>query len=287
MNRIIRHIRNLHWVFKVNLSLLTVFGLVGLYALLIEPYTLKITEWHVQTDQWHNDKPLKVAILTDIHMKWPFMTHAHLQRIVARTNGLNPDIVVLLGDYVATHPFGLPVLPEEGIKPLKQLTAKCGVYAVGGNHDFNPPSRWPVLLRKSGVITYLENQNVRVKCNGAEFWMAGLEELWWQNADVEKALEGIPKGESVILLMHNPDSFVEVPEYVAVSMAGHTHAGQIRFPFIGAIERVIPSKYGERFAYGHIQENGKHLIVSSGLGMTGLPLRFMNPPEIAIVELSQ
>jgi hypothetical protein len=80
----------------------------------------------------------------------------------------------------------------------------------------------------------------------------------------------------VILLAHEPDIFVRVPERVTLTLSGHTHGGQVRLPFIG--RPVIPSRYGQRFAYGHIVEGGRNLIVSSGLGMTGLPIRFMVPP---------
>lgn len=286
MKKLTMRIKKLSKGSKIALAYIALLAVIGFYAMFIEPFTLKVTTWQVQTDKWPYDKPLKIAILTDMHMKWPSMTPAHLQRIVDKTNSLNPDIVVLLGDYVATHPFGLPVPPEEGVIPLKQLKSKCGVFAIGGNHDFNPPSRWPEVLRKAD-IPYFENENKEVDCHNNKFWIAGLEELWWQNVDVGKALEGIPDDDPVIMLMHNPDSFVDVPERVTLSMAGHTHAGQIRFPFIGAIESVIPSKYGKRFLYGHIKEGNKDLIVSSGLGMTGIPLRFMTPPEIGIVELSQ
>lgn len=87
------------------------------------------------------------------------------------------------------------------------------------------------------------------------------------------------------MMMHNPDSFVDIPKSVALSVAGHMHRGQVRFPVIGAVKQVLPSRFGKRFLYGHIKEEGKDLVVSGGLGMSGLPLRLLNSPEIVLITL--
>lgn len=190
----------------------------------------------------------------------------------------------MLGDYVATHPFGLQIAPVDGVAPYKRLSAPCGVYAVLGNHDLHPASEWPDALIKTD-IPVLNNRAVSVTCEDSRFWIAGLEELWWGNADIEKALANTADKNPVFMIMHNPDSFPEIPASVALSMAGHTHGGQVRLPFFGSLSFVVPSKFGNRYVYGHIHEDGKDLVVSSGLGMTGLPIRFWNPPEIAIVTV--
>jgi predicted MPP superfamily phosphohydrolase len=87
----------------------------------------------------------------------------------------------------------------------------------------------------------------------------------------------------VILLVHEPDVFPQVPDRVALTVAGHTHGGQVRLlgyaPF-------VPSRYGDRYVYGHIVEEGRHLIVSGGLGCSGMPVRFGSPPEIVMIEIS-
>lgn len=259
--------------------------IAGLYALLIEPFTLRVATWTVTTEKWVGQPDLKIAILSDIHLIRPWMTPEHLQNIVEKTNKLQPDIVVLLGDFVATHPFGVQVDPFEGLAPLKNLTAACGVYAVLGNHDLHPPSDWPVALEKTD-IPVLQNQAASVLCHGRSFWVAGLKDLWWQKSDIAVTMNQITDSNPVIMLMHNPDLFVDIPSRVVLSLAGHTHGGQIRFPIIGAVSFVIPSRYGKRYVYGHIQEEDKDMIVSSGLGSTGLPLRFMAPPEISFITLT-
>lgn len=257
--------------------------LLGLYAAFVEPFTLRVTEQTIATQKWSGRKDLKIALVGDIHIVWPWMTPAHLEKIVRRVNALEPDIILLLGDYVGTHPFGLKVAPEEGLAPLKELAAPCGVFAILGNHDFYEGMQWPQALIATD-IPVLQNESRQVSCHDDVFRVAGLAELWMQNSNIEKALEGIT--DPVILMMHNPDSFVNVPASVTLSVAGHMHGGQVRFPLIGAVKATLPSKYGKRFLYGHISEDDKDIFVTSGLGMSVLPIRFMVPPEIAIVTLT-
>jgi predicted MPP superfamily phosphohydrolase len=216
----------------------------------------------------------------------PWMTPSHLQEIVDATNRENPDIILLLGDYVATHPFGQQLNPDEGLAPLKNLSAPCGVYAVNGNHDLHRSKGWPDALVKM-KIPVLQNQVMSVSCEGRNFWIAGLEELWWQNTDVAKTMVQVTNADPVIMMMHNPDSFPEIPTRVAISVAGHTHGGQIQLPFIGAVPFVVPSRFGTRYLHGHIVEDGKDYAVTSGLGMTALPLRFLVPPEVMVVTLKR
>ena len=266
-------------------SLLLVAG-VGLYALIIEPNRLKVVEYNIESPKW-SSKPLKIALIADTHAIWPWMSVKHLEHIVKKVNQQDADIILLLGDLVATHPFGIPIKPEKGITPYEVLKSKCGTYSVLGNHDLDghEDSKWAKAIRESN-LNLLENAATKVKCNGETFWITGLEELWWQNKNIEKTLSQVTDNAPVILMTHNPDAFVNTPQSVALTVAGHTHRGQIRLPFWGAVEAVIPSRYGKRFLYGHIIEDGKDLVVSGGLGTTGIPLRFLAPPEVVIINLS-
>ena len=107
---------------------------------------------------------------------------------------------------------------------------------------------------------------------------------WWEGKhDVGRALEAIPLGAATVLFTHNPDVFPEVPRRVALTIAGHTHGGQVYLPGVG--RPIVPSAYGERFAIGHIVEEGRHLFVSPGLGTSILPIRFLVPPEVSILTL--
>ncbi len=280
----ISYLKKLKFSDRITLAILAAIFLFGCYASMIEPFKLKVTRWDIGNEKWPYSGELKIALLADMHMIWPWMTSNHLQKIIDQTNELKPDIVLLLGDYVATHPFGLQLDPEKALAPLKSISAPCGIYAVLGNHDLHPPSRWPDTLTETG-IPVLQNQALPINCNDLKFWIAGLEDLWWGNADIGKTLTQVRDDNPVIMMMHNPDSFPEIPQRVLLSVAGHTHGGQVRIPFWGAVSAVVPSKYGNRYVYGHIVEDGKDLVVSSGLGMTGLPIRFSNSPEISLITL--
>ena len=260
--------------------------MIGLYAIFIEPFRLVVTEYNVKTSKWNSEKPLRIILLSDIHAIHPWMTPNHIQEIVDKANTLNPDIVLLLGDYVATHPFGMQIDPDDGAAPLKNLKSSCGTFAVVGNHDLSGPEGWPEALQDAG-IPVLKNDVKKLDCNSQSFWIAGLDEWRLGHVDIQRTIAKTDGNAPVIIMTHNPDAFVNIPKSVALTVAGHTHGGQIRFPFIGAIPAVIPSKYGDRYAQGQIFEDDKDMIVSTGLGMTGIPMRFLCPPEITIVNLEQ
>lgn len=270
---------------KVFIACCLILGIpIGLYAMFIEPFRMVVTEWTVQTEKWNHPQPLKMVLLADMHAISPWMTKNHLDKIVKKTNDLNPDIVLLLGDYVATHPFGKQLSPENGVRPYKNIKSACGVFAILGNHDLHGSEGWPEALKKTG-IPILRNQVQKIECRKQSFWIAGLDEWWYGQPDIAKMLKKISDKNPVILMTHNPDAFPKIPNNIALTVAGHTHGGQIRLPFYGAIPFVVPSDYGVKYVYGHVKEQGKDLIVSGGLGMTGLPLRFLMPPEITVVNL--
>lgn len=265
--------------------LVSVLGaLLAVYASCVEPFRLRTVTLEVMTPKWPYARPLRIALLSDMHMIWPWMTPSHLQDIVTATNALRPDVVLLLGDFVGTHPFGRQLDADSALAPLKELQSSCGVFAVLGNHDWHPAGDWPAALARTG-IPVLENQAQAVECGDNRFWVAGLEDLWWRHADIEATMTAVTDAAPVLLMMHHPDSFPEVPERVALSVAGHTHGGQIQVPFYGPVAAVIPSRYGLRYVYGAVEENGKNLVVTSGLGMTGVPFRLLAVPEIMLVTL--
>jgi predicted MPP superfamily phosphohydrolase len=101
---------------------------------------------------------------------------------------------------------------------------------------------------------------------------------------IPRALARVPADEPVLLLTHNPDVFPDVPPRVALTLAGHTHGGQVALPILG--RPVVPSRYGQRYAYGLVVEGGRALFVSPGIGTSLLPVRFRVPPEISMVTLA-
>jgi len=132
-------------------------------------------------------------------------------------------------------------------------------------------------------IPSLEDTAVPLEHDGCAFWLAGVSDYWEGAHDIDAALAAVPKGAPTLLFTHNPDLFPEIPPRVALTIAGHTHGGQVYLPGIG--RPVVPSKFGQRYAIGHVEEAGRHLFVSSGLGTSILPVRFLVPPEISVLTL--
>jgi predicted MPP superfamily phosphohydrolase len=282
-----------------GLGLLAAAGVgVMSYAFVIEPrFRLVITRYRLRLPgQPTKSAPLRIAVIADIHACRPWMSIDRIEDIVAATNRLMPDLIVLLGDYVVAMPpyLARTVLPADWGACLGRLQARLGVYAVLGNHDWvDDPGEVRQALADNGVVV-MENDAVRIaSADGLEFWLAGLGD---QRAkpngrrgftgvdDLPGTLAQITDDRPIVLLAHEPDIFTAVPARIGLTLCGHTHGGQVSLPLVG--RPVVPSAYGQRYAYGHMVEGGRHLIVSGGLCCTGLPVRFGVPPEIVLVELT-
>lgn len=224
---------------------------------------------------------LRVAVLADLHAGAPHVDEDKVERLVREINRTRADLVVLLGDYVdPSVAFGTSVSPEAVAARLGQLRAPLGVLAVLGNHDWaHAGERMGRCLHDAGV-TVLENDALAVRKG---LWVAGVGAETESRADPAAALAGLPADEAVLMLSHNPDTFVRVPDRVALTLSGHTHGGQVALPYLRAL--YIPSRFGERFAHGHVVERGRHLFVSAGVGTSRFPVRFLAPPEIVVLRL--
>lgn len=251
-------------------------------------FRLAITSYRFRPPRWPQlAAPLRIAALADLHAVEPWMPLPRIEEIVRAANALKPDLVVHLGDYV----HGIPRPFRRGPVPmaawgaaLGSITAPLGAYAVLGNHDWSlDPAGVRNTLSANG-IQVLENDARKIKtAAGFEFWVAGLGDQVARRDDLARTLRALPGEDPAILLAHEPDIFPQVNERVSLTLCGHTHGGQVRLPLIGA--PVVPSRYGQRYAYGHIVENERHLVVSAGLGCTFLPFRLGAVPEIVLLEL--
>jgi predicted MPP superfamily phosphohydrolase len=259
---------------------------LGLWAFWFEPSSLRVRD-ESPAVPWPTALPLKVAILTDLHIGSPYNGLGKLGEIVRRVNESSPDIICLLGDYVVQDVVGgSRIAPEEIARELARLRAPHGRFAVLGNHDgWLDSDRVRRALEAAG-LTVLVDAAVRVDRDGGHFWIAGLSDLWTGNPDYDRALAEPAKDDApVLLLTHNPDVFPSVPKRVTLTLAGHTHGGQVWFPVVGRL--IVPSQFGQRYAIGHIVENGRHLFVATGTGTSILPVRFMVPPEIVMLSLGR
>ena len=226
-----------------------------------------------------------MAILTDLHVGSPFNGIDKLRAVVTRTNAAHPDIICILGDLVIQGVIGGRFVPPEEIAAeLKYLRAVVGMVAVLGNHEgWLDHDRVQRALERNS-IRVLEEKAVRFVTAAGAVWVAGLSDVWTGRPDIAAALSAANDDAPVILLTHNPDVFPAVPDRVALTLAGHTHGGQVRLPLVG--RPIVPSRFGQRFAAGHIVEGGRHMFVATGLGTSILPVRFRVPPAITILSVT-
>jgi uncharacterized protein len=268
------------------LSLTIIIFVLGAWAFWLEPSSFIATNSNIKLRQWTKEcESLKIVLLSDLHVGSPHNDIHNLTKVVAATNSIHPDLILLAGDFVIHEVVGGNfVEPEPIAHELKQLKAKLGVYAVLGNHDWwYSATRVRAAFQHNG-IALLENTAVQIQNGNCNFWLAGIGDFWMGKHNPLRALRGIPDSASVIAFTHNPDIFYELPDRIAITFAGHTHGGQVNLPLLGRM--VVPSQYGEKFAAGHISEAGRHMFVTTGIGTSILPVRFRVPPEIAVVELN-
>jgi uncharacterized protein len=274
----------------------------GAYAFGLEPaFRLRVQRYALSPPGWPPGVNLRIAVLADIHAGEPYMPVPRVEEIVDTANGLGADVTVLLGDYVAGHRFMTRQIGMAEIAPvLAQLRAPLGVFAILGNHDWwedaaaQRERKGPIIAARAlrdAHIPVLENDVVRIRKDGRSVWLAGLgDQIAFVRGpnrfdgvdDLPGTLAKVADDGPVILLAHEPDVFPQVPERVSLTLSGHTHGGQVR---LLGYSPMVPSKYGNRYAYGHVVEKGRHLVVSGGLGTSILPVRFGVPPEIVLLEL--
>jgi predicted MPP superfamily phosphohydrolase len=272
--------------FKILIAACLLCGLaLGAWAFWIEPNRLVVKQTEIKLPGWPESlNRLRIVAISDLHVGSLYITLDKLERVVETINAAKPDIVVLLGDYVIQDVVGGRFIePEVFAEKLKALRAPGGVVAVLGNHDwwYDAP-RVRRALEQAGMHV-LEDEAVPIQHRGQVLWLAGLVDLWKGKPDIEKAMSQVPQGAPMIMLTHNPDIFPQVPPRVSLTVAGHTHGGQVNLPFVGRL--VVPSQFGQRYAIGHIQENKRHLFVTPGIGTSIFPVRFRVPPEISVVTL--
>ncbi len=261
------------------------FAGVAFWGFLIEPGRLVVHEQTIEIDNWPQSLDgLRVAVLADIHADDWFIDDKKLRKIVERTNQLQPELIVILGDYMSSNGHVTRrVEPEHFGAILKDLHAPLGVYSVLGNHDWwYSGAKVRRGLEQNG-ITVLENEAIHFDARGTSLWLVGLADLWTRRQEVEETIAMVPEGVPVIALTHNPDIFPNVPERVPLLLAAHTHGGQVRFPLIGSV--VEASEYGERYVMGHVFENNHHLFVTTGIGTSIVPVRFGVTPEIVLLTI--
>lgn len=278
-------------------------AVAGTYGFIIEPgYMLRTQVYRLTPPGWTPGLKLRLTLLADPHIAEPYMSLERFRSIVEAANALAPDAHLLLGDYAVSHRFvSRKVSATDMAAVVRQLSSPIGTFAIMGNHDWwsdraaQQSGRGPTVGQKAledAGIPVLENKALRLAKDGLPFWLTGTAStiaIWKRRRglsgldDLPGTLAQVTDATAPVLHMaHEPDLFAQMPERVSLTLSGHTHGGQVR---LLGYSPIVPSSYGNRYAYGHVVQDGRHLIVSGGLGCSMLPVRFGMPPEIVLLEL--
>ncbi len=240
--------------------------------------TLRVAPWPAALDG------LRVALVSDLHAGGPHVTADAVHGLVERLNRLRPDLVCVLGDLADPAVLGGSPVPIEAVaERLGGLRTPLGVVAVLGNHDWIEDGPRAIRALHGVGIPVLENDAVRVGRGPQTLHVVGVADATTRAPDVTRALRTVPDNAPVILLSHDPDVFEKVPDRVALTVAGHTHGGQVDVPLLGRL--IVSSHHARRYASGPVRETGRQLYVTTGVGTSRLPLRFLRPPEVVILRL--
>ncbi|PJA45920.1 hypothetical protein CO174_01320 [Candidatus Uhrbacteria bacterium CG_4_9_14_3_um_filter_50_9] len=256
------------------LGWLTIF-----YGSFIEVKTLVVTEETIVLSE-HPTESLTIAVVADFHLG-PYKQERWAQTVVDTLMAHEPDLILIPGDFIFHKATDADMLD-----PLAELSAPYGVYAVTGNHDYEDQASQYVIDTLMGLgITVLENERERIMIGEKELVLAGISDLWYEG-DTHRAMTGVTREEVSILLSHNPDAVLYSNADLAdLVIAGHTHGGQIRLPWIGSLVRV-PTELGNAYDKGLFEYNQQQLFITAGVGETGPRARLFNPPEINLLTIS-
>lgn len=254
----------------------------------LEAGNLRIRHYHIPIkdlpEAFHG---LRLIHVSDTHFG-PFVSMAYLKQSVKVANQLHGDLIILTGDYMHRTPRSL----EPGIKVLAGLKAKYGSVAVLGNHD-----HWEGTERSKQVFAEIgvplvdnhrifltpEGLTARVRHPELALCLAGLGDLWADDVLPGQALEGVPREMPRIILSHNPDTAEMMNGHrVDLMLSGHTHGGQVRIPLYGPPKC---GKYGRKYIGGLCHGPSCPVVVSRGVGMSGVPVRLGVPPELGVITL--
>ena len=222
----------------------------------------------------------RIVQLSDIHLS-PHTEINLVQRAVETANRLNPDLLVITGDYVLDFAESIFELAPV----LAQLNATQGVYAILGNHDYwTDPELIRLGLEERG-IPVLINEGIPIHSGHDSFYMAGIDDGWSGQPDLDQALSNWSMGMPTVLLMHEPDFWDQLSSdpRISLQLSGHSHGGQVRLPGYGA--PILP-EYGRIYDQGLFHKNGNWLYVNRGIGVVPPPVRLNCRPEITEITLT-
>ena len=244
---------------------------VLLYALEVEPFWLEVT---VHRAALPIAAPLRILHLSDLHTKGRGRREG---RLLALARQLHPDVIVITGDLVANGPPGLSREETSGLRSvLGEMCAPLGAFAVPGNWEYARGLDDPHRLFDSTPVRLLQNEAVEIRRG---VFVVGLDDD--AAGRPEEAFRDVPAGAVAIALMHSPGPFPDIASRAALVLAGHTHGGQVRLPFLPPLW-TPPGTNG--YVAGWYAEGASRLYVSRGIGTSILPLRAFCRPEMTVID---
>lgn len=258
------------------------------YAFWIEPHRVRVTRQYVQSAKLKpGAPPLRVLHLSDLHIE---RLTAREHDLLRRARELAPDVILFSGDFLNLSNIEDPIAWEHARAFLRELRAPLGVYAVSGSPPVDKSQVIPQLLAGLDNLRWLRDERVTLTHAGQTIDVVGItctHDPQKDGASLDEILRGDPD-DFTMLLYHTPDlAPVAAEQGVDLQLSGHTHGGQIRAPFFGAL--FTSSLYGKRFEAGRYQLDALTLYVSRGIGMEGKGApraRFLCPPEIVLWEIA-
>ncbi len=264
-------------------------GVVAIAAdsALIEPNHPRIVRRELALRRWPARlEGFTIALLGDFHYDPCFSVHP-LKAAIGMVNSLRPDLVAFVGDFVTVPLVGSDEKAVAHAEPcarlLRQIEAPHGRWAVLGNHDYATDPRHVTAALRAAGIQVLANQALPIEHDGVRFWLAGVNDVLSGTADLDSTLRDVAGGEAVILLAHEPDYADYVARYsVDLQLSGHSHGGQVRFPFLPPL--YLPD-LAKKYFLGLYDVGPLKLYTNAGLGTVNLPIRWNCPPEITLLSL--
>ncbi|MEL6441150.1 MAG: metallophosphoesterase [Cyanobacteria bacterium J06621_8] len=245
----------------------------------------------------------KIVQLSDLHYDGVRLSPAILHQAIAISNEVNPDLVLITGDFVTDNPQPITELASQ----LKKLVSKHGVFGCLGNHDLIPSTAKAVIIEALGKINLKILWNEVVYPLGTGLAIAGLPDFWSKDFKPERVFSQIPLDIPCLVLSHNPDSAEVLQKWrVDLQLSGHTHGGQIVIPNYGPVVSILPKIRQQvprmlrnrlpyikdcakvtvnwQWASGWHQIKQNQLYVNRGLG-SYRPGRLNCPPEVTVITL--
>ena len=275
------------WVLGVFLGMVAVL----IYGVAVVPRQLDV----VNHDIALRDLPAscdnaKIDFVSDIHTGSLNNGLENLDRVIDKLIASDSPVVLLGGDFVILSVLGgTYVRSDQLVSHFKRLTAVKPVYAVLGNHDWWKNGRNVAAHLQAAGITMLEDDSRQISVGACRMWIVGVSDLDEGRHDVKRAFSGVADdGAPALVLTHNPMIFPDIPARAGLTLAGHTHGGQINLPVIGSPPFWFKHDQYSAYINGlHQREDGQQLFVTPGIGTSILPLRLGVPPEISQIRLVQ